>query len=72
MKYKKFYKYLQTRSKDSIYNDYQVTKDTFFLWLNEIDLLLTNLEYLSTKELQLKYNEIQVSKFKQSAVFPLR
>ena len=31
-------------------------------WLNEIELLLTNLEHLSTKELQLKYDEVQVNK----------
>ena len=34
-------------------------------WLNEIELLLTNLEHLSTKELQLKYDEVQVNNNKQ-------
>jgi len=48
-----------TRNKVDVFSMYKISKDSFLLWLNEIDLLITNLEYLSTQELQLKFNEIQ-------------
>jgi len=37
----------------------QPNVDDLHSWTNEISLLITNLEHLSTKELQLKYHEVQ-------------
>lgn len=40
-----------------------MNKENYIYWIKEINLLITNLEYLSAKELQLKYNEIYVRLF---------
>ena len=45
-----------------------LTKDALFLWIKEISLLITNLEHISTKELQLKFFEVQVSDLKHSKI----
>ena len=38
-----------------------LTKEKIIAWLTEINLLITNLEYLSTNELKLKFNDVLVS-----------
>ncbi len=41
-------------------NSYGLSKDNIGMWVGEISLLITNLEYLSTNELKLKFNDVVV------------
>ena len=45
----------------SVHGDFQLTQDSLALWLTDLDVLLTNLEHLSTASASDKIRQLDVS-----------
>ena len=52
----------QLRHSSSIREDFKKTKESLLSWLTEIDMQLTNIDHLSSMDVQTKLREMDVSR----------